>query len=177
MDGVSPAGRVSGGSSSAPPFANAGRVAVDTMANLALDTWDAGKARVQSRRDAIQNRIAETFGGHVASAIRSPAEESGSTAEPTFGGDSLAKAKTDEGGFDPTSEIAVFRGREPRLTTTQGCYPYELATWRLRQYLLYDRGDLWTRAANLHSRTPRHNTRYRSDLRTKAAKWATWLAA
>lgn len=56
-----------------------------------------------------------------------------------------------------------------------GCYPYELATWRLRQHLLKDRGDLWTRAANYHSRTPRANATYRTDLIVKSAKWAGWL--
>jgi len=58
-----------------------------------------------------------------------------------------------------------------------GCYPYELAAWRLRQHLRYDKGDLWTRVANYHSRTPSRNARYRADLRKKAAKWADWLAA
>lgn len=58
-----------------------------------------------------------------------------------------------------------------------GCYPFELAAWRLRIHIHHDRGDLWTRAANYHSRTPKYNTRYRADLIIKAAKWATWLEA
>lgn len=57
-----------------------------------------------------------------------------------------------------------------------GCYPYDLAAWRLRQHLLHDRGDLWTRAANYHSRTPSRNARYRVGLMRKATKWADWLA-
>ena len=33
-----------------------------------------------------------------------------------------------------------------------GCYSYELAAWRLREHILKDTGDLWTRAANYHSK-------------------------
>ena len=58
-----------------------------------------------------------------------------------------------------------------------GCYPYELAAWRLRSHILHDRGDLWTRVANYHSRTPLHNARYRKAVMRKAAKWADWLSA
>jgi len=67
------------------------------------------------------------------------------------------------------------------ITTTDveqaGCYPYELAAWRLRQHILHDRGDLWTRVANYHSRTPTRNVRYRSSVMRKAGKWANWLSA
>ena len=58
-----------------------------------------------------------------------------------------------------------------------GCYPYELAAWRLRSHILHDRGDLWTRVANYNSRTPTHNARYRVSVMRKAAKWAEWLSA
>ncbi len=58
-----------------------------------------------------------------------------------------------------------------------GCYPYELAAWRLRQHIRHDPGDLWTRIANYHSRTPSRNARYRRGLMRKAAKWAEWLSA
>lgn len=57
-----------------------------------------------------------------------------------------------------------------------GCYPYQLAAWRLRQHIRNDKGDLWTRAANFHSRTPAFNGPYRRDLIAKANRWATWLA-
>lgn len=56
-----------------------------------------------------------------------------------------------------------------------GCYPYDLAAWRLRKHLQNDHGDIWTRAANYHSRTPEFNNIYRADLMRKAAKWAAWL--
>ena len=60
---------------------------------------------------------------------------------------------------------------------TAGCYSFELASWRLRQHLYKDKGDLWTRAANYHSRTPQYNHVYRADLLRKASKWADWLDA
>ncbi len=56
-----------------------------------------------------------------------------------------------------------------------GCYPFDLAAWRVRQHIKNDKGDIWTKAANYHSRTPKHNSRYRADLITKAVKWADWL--
>lgn len=58
-----------------------------------------------------------------------------------------------------------------------GCYSYDLAAWRLRGHLLNDRGDIWTRAANYHSRTPKYNESYRADLIRKATKWGDWLEA
>lgn len=58
-----------------------------------------------------------------------------------------------------------------------GCYSYDLAAWRLRMHIRNDKGDLWTKAANYHSRTPRYNTVYRADLIRKATKWADWLEA
>lgn len=57
-----------------------------------------------------------------------------------------------------------------------GCYSYDLAAWRLRMHLRNDKGDIWTRAANYHSRTPKRNTIYRADLIAKASKWANWLS-
>jgi len=56
-----------------------------------------------------------------------------------------------------------------------GCYAYDLAAWRIRQHIKNDQGDIWTKAANYHSRTPEYNARYRSDLIAQAAKWADWL--
>jgi len=49
-----------------------------------------------------------------------------------------------------------------------GCYALELAAWRIRLHIKNDRGDIWTKAANYHSRTPKYNSQYRSDLITKA---------
>ena len=51
-----------------------------------------------------------------------------------------------------------------------GCYAYDLAAWRVRQHIKNDKGDIWTKAANYHSRTPEYNAKYRADLIVKAAK-------
>ncbi len=56
-----------------------------------------------------------------------------------------------------------------------GCYAFDLAAWRLRGHILYDSGDIWTKAANYHSRTPKYNAIYRADLKKKAIKWSNWL--
>lgn len=60
---------------------------------------------------------------------------------------------------------------------SSGCYPYQLAAWRLRGHILHDQGDLWVRAANYHSRTPEYNAIYRDKLKASAARWAVWLSA
>ena len=56
-----------------------------------------------------------------------------------------------------------------------GCYSYELAAWRLREHILKDTGDLWTRAANYHSKTPCYNAEYRAKLIQASGKWGNWL--
>ncbi|NIJ70381.1 hypothetical protein FHY09_002853 [Xanthomonas sp. 60] len=66
-------------------------------------------------------------------------------------------------------------GIDASHVAAEGCYPYELAAWRLRGHLRQDSGDVWTRAANYHSRTPVHNHRYRAQLIRRAARWSTWL--
>lgn len=66
-------------------------------------------------------------------------------------------------------------GIEAHHAAVSGCFPYELAAWRLRKHIRDDHGDFWVRVANYHSRTPSHNARYRYDLRRRAAEWARWL--
>ena len=66
-------------------------------------------------------------------------------------------------------------GITPAAVAQPGCYPYQLAAWRLRGHLKNDQGDIWTRAANYHSRTPQYNARYRYQLQRKAQVWAEWL--
>jgi len=56
-----------------------------------------------------------------------------------------------------------------------GCYAYDLAAWRVRIHIKNDKGDIWTKAANYHSRTPQYNSKYRADLIVRAVKWADWL--
>lgn len=57
----------------------------------------------------------------------------------------------------------------------KGCDPYDLAAWRLRRHLLHDKGNIWVRSANYHSRTPNRNLQYKEDLVRKAEKWSRWL--
>ncbi len=66
-------------------------------------------------------------------------------------------------------------GITPADVAAAGCYAFDLAAWRLRQHIKKDKGDLWTRAANYHSRTPQYNAVYRADLLVKAGRWAGWL--
>lgn len=73
-------------------------------------------------------------------------------------------------------DLAVY-GITPSDVAVAGCYPYDLAAWRLRGHLKNDAGDVWTRAANYHSRTPEYNAPYRADLAVKARKWSAWLGA
>ncbi len=57
----------------------------------------------------------------------------------------------------------------------EGCYSYSLAAWRIRGHIINDKGDLWTKVANYHSRTPKFNKIYRADIIQIAEKWANWL--
>lgn len=66
-------------------------------------------------------------------------------------------------------------GISPKDVAGAGCYPYELATWRVAGHIQNDSGDLWTRAANYHSRTAVYNQAYRAKLIKSAAKWGEWL--
>ena len=66
-------------------------------------------------------------------------------------------------------------GIGPAEAARPGCYAYHLAAWRLRQHLTHDAGDLWTRAANYHSRTPSLNADYRAKIMVRGARWADWL--
>lgn len=58
-----------------------------------------------------------------------------------------------------------------------GCYSYDLAAWRIRGHIKNDTGDIWTKAANYHSRTPYYNQIYRNQIIPRAAKWEKWIEA
>ncbi|WP_295624692.1 hypothetical protein [uncultured Nitrosomonas sp.] len=67
-------------------------------------------------------------------------------------------------------------GITPAHVANSGCYAYDLAAWRVRLHIKNDKGDIWTRAAYYHSRTPKkYNAKYRADLIVMAVKWAGWL--
>lgn len=68
-------------------------------------------------------------------------------------------------------------GITPDDVAQKGCYPFDLAAWRLSGHIRNDKGDIWTRAADYHSRTPQYNSVYRADLIRKASKWENWLEA
>lgn len=76
-----------------------------------------------------------------------------------------------------TSYLATLKryGISSQDVEKSGCYPYELAAWRIRGHILNDSGDLWTRVANYHSRTPVHNQTYRKLVMKRALTWANWL--
>jgi hypothetical protein len=76
-----------------------------------------------------------------------------------------------------TAWLAQLRpyGVDPRWALATGCYPYELAAWRIRRHLLQDGGDYWTRVANYHSRTPAYNVPYRALVIVSAGRWQDWL--
>jgi len=76
-----------------------------------------------------------------------------------------------------TAWLAELRpyGVDPRWALGGGCYPYQLAAWRIRGHLLGDGGDYWTRVANYHSRTPTQNQPYRAQVIVSAGLWDGWL--
>ncbi len=74
-------------------------------------------------------------------------------------------------------ELTAQYGITAADAAASGCYAYDLAAWRLHGHLNNDTGDIWTRAANYHSRTPYFNAVYRADLILIAAKWADRLDA
>lgn len=68
-------------------------------------------------------------------------------------------------------------GIDPIDVAAPGCFPYDVAAWRIRNHIKNDDGDIWTRVSNYHSRTPKYNRIYRRDLMIKAIKWADWVDA
>lgn len=67
-----------------------------------------------------------------------------------------------------TAYLATLRGFGIRPSDVQGssCYPFHLAAWRIRGHLEESpmKGDVFTRAAWYHSRTPEYNIAYRRRL-------------
>ena len=57
------------------------------------------------------------------SVAKSHPETSKLSPEPTFGGESLSKGKTDDGSFSPKEEIAAFRDRKEPFDTSKGGKP------------------------------------------------------
>ena len=67
-------------------------------------------------------------------------------------------------------------GITPDDVAASGCFPYKLAAWRISNHIVQDSGDLWTKVANYHSKTPRFNAIYRERIIGFAESWKQWLA-
>jgi len=59
--------------------------------------------------------------------------------------------------------------------TYDGCYSVDLVATLLQQRLSEPCADVWTCAANYHSKTPKHNQVYRAKLIPLASVWAQYL--
>lgn len=67
-------------------------------------------------------------------------------------------------------------GIKPADVARDDCYPLYLAAWRLKRHVNEDSGEFWQKVANYHSRTPKHNARYRARLLPLARKWQDEIA-
>lgn len=105
--------------------ATAGRIIADAGANLAKGTAEVAKDKMASLKEAVMDRIAETTGGMIATAIRGKEDraseggidvpqQSAKSADFTFDENSLASA--DFRPPDPESEVAAFRDRDDKTT-------------------------------------------------------------
>lgn len=124
--GGSGSGRSSGGIGATA--AKGGRIAADTVANLAKGAGSVAKAKAGEMRAAAQERIGDTVGGKIAQAIRGAGEaaqtvataadsSSNSQAQeqqpapapaPSFDDNSLSASNNREAAADADSEVASF---------------------------------------------------------------------
>lgn len=106
-------GGETGAGNSGGAMAKVGRVVAGTAGNLAKGAWDVGKAKVSQ---GIQERVSQTFGGQVASAIKAQGAATASTADatpqPSFEGNSVSWE--DDTSVDAEAEIAAFRDRDSK---------------------------------------------------------------
>jgi type IV secretion system protein VirB6/type IV secretion system protein TrbL len=93
-----------------------GRVAANTVANLAQGTWDVAKAKASDMRNAAMDRISETTGGKIAAAIeaRDAVPGSGSDNSSAFDNNSLSAGSNQSA--DTNSEVAAFRDRDSKAS-------------------------------------------------------------
>ena len=92
--------------------AKAGRIAAGTVGTLARGSWDVAKAKGSEVIATAMDRIGETTGGKIATAIEARADAVATAAADTasFGGDNIGAAGTP--GADAEAEIAAFRDRK-----------------------------------------------------------------
>ncbi len=96
--------------SAAKAASTAGKIAADAGANLAKGTIDVAKDKASSIKESAMERIADTTGGKIATAINE--QDRGKDNGITFDGNSLASAVS----VDAESEIAAFRDRNSSLS-------------------------------------------------------------
>lgn len=87
----------------------AAAIAAGTAGNLAQGSWGVAKAKAASMRESAFDRISETTGGKIASAIRASRDQEGALHDaPTFDSNSLGKAPIAD------DEVAAFVSRRPQ---------------------------------------------------------------
>jgi type IV secretion system protein TrbL len=91
--------------SAAKAASTAGKIAADAGANLTQGAVDVAKAKASSIKESAMERIADTTGGKIATAINE--QDRGKDNGITFDDNSLASAES----VDAESEIAAFRDR------------------------------------------------------------------
>lgn len=96
--------------SAAKAASTAGKIAADAGANLVKGTIDVAKDKASSIKESAMERIADTTGGKIATAINE--QDRGKDNGITFDGNSLASAVS----VDAESEIAAFRDRNSSLS-------------------------------------------------------------
>lgn len=87
----------------------AAAIAAGTAGNLAQGSWDVAKAKAANMRESAFDRISETTGGKIASAIRASRDQKGTSHDaPAFDNNSLGKAPVAD------DEVAAFVSRRPQ---------------------------------------------------------------
>jgi P-type conjugative transfer protein TrbL len=101
----------SGGALSAASAAAAKgiRVATGTAANLAQGTWDVAKNKASNLKDATMERISETTGGKIATAIKARGTANDQTQSAAFSDNSLSAGSNKS--TDADAKAAAFRDR------------------------------------------------------------------
>jgi type IV secretion system protein TrbL len=94
--------------------AKVGKVTVGTATNLAQGSWDVTKAKGHELVEAAMDRIGETVGGKIATAIKASdtSRTKSNDSSAPFDNDSLSNGKV--ASLDAAAEVAAFRDRDPK---------------------------------------------------------------
>ena len=57
----------------------------------------------------------------------------------------------------------------------RNCFSFQVAAYKLKEHIKFDNGDLLTRLAMYHSRTPHFNNIYKKKLVSHAKYWSEFL--